>query len=319
MDEHANHDCWIGLTPRPETVYLLSMKKEDAVRCSTPILKTLLYSTESDAPTQFFSYTEHDGCISMIVDENIMPLFPSDETVQRLEEPWRVIQIDIGSSGIPSESGCVSLVGSYLSLKEITVYYLSTAQHDFVLVPKKHFETALDWLGKKLCSSKPNSITPPPRPPPSPYVHNLVTFPTQLFAASSERIAKCTRPLLKLIFFENPESRFFSFTFADDEISLIADQEHLALFPKQALSSSSAWRPIKRAKKAGFFETGVVSYISAPMAQAGVPVLYVSTYLTSFILVPSDRYDEAIKTWKRRDFKLVDHLEALTLDDEAVA
>jgi len=24
MDEHANHDCWIGLTPRPETVYLLS-------------------------------------------------------------------------------------------------------------------------------------------------------------------------------------------------------------------------------------------------------------------------------------------------------
>jgi hypothetical protein len=30
-----------------------------------------------------------------------MPLFPSDETVQRLEEPWRVIQIDIGSSGIP--------------------------------------------------------------------------------------------------------------------------------------------------------------------------------------------------------------------------
>jgi hypothetical protein len=118
-----------------------------------------------------------------------------------------------------AESGCVSLVGSYLSLKEITVYYLSTAQHDFVLVrshsisrgtnllslslslahvcalymfcvvsvrhqvPKKHFETALDWLGKKLCSSKPNSITPPPRPPPSPYVHNLVTFPTQLFAA----------------------------------------------------------------------------------------------------------------------------------------
>ena len=36
--------------------------------------------------------------------------------------------------------------------------------------------------------------------------------------------------------------------------------------------------------------------------------------------VPSDRYDEAIKTWKRRDFKLVDHLEALTLiNDEAVA
>jgi hypothetical protein len=33
------------------------MKKEDAVRCSTPILKTLLYSTQSDAPTQFFSYT----------------------------------------------------------------------------------------------------------------------------------------------------------------------------------------------------------------------------------------------------------------------
>ncbi len=47
------------------------------------------------------TFAEHDGCISMIVDENIMPLFPTDETVQRLEEPWRVIQIDIGSSGIP--------------------------------------------------------------------------------------------------------------------------------------------------------------------------------------------------------------------------
>jgi len=37
------------------------MKKEDAVRCSTPILKTLLYSTESDAPTQFFSYTGNNA------------------------------------------------------------------------------------------------------------------------------------------------------------------------------------------------------------------------------------------------------------------
>jgi hypothetical protein len=35
---------------------------------------------------------------------------------------------------LAAESGCVSLVGSYLSLKDITVYYLSTAQHDFVLV-----------------------------------------------------------------------------------------------------------------------------------------------------------------------------------------
>jgi len=295
---------------------LLSLRKEHVAQCSAPILKTLLYSTESDAPTQFFSYTEHDGCISMIVDENIVSLFSDSthETVQRLEEPWGVIQIDIGSSGIPSESGCVSLVGSYLSLKEITVYYLSTAQHDFVLVPKKHFDTALDWLGEKLCTNKPNSIIPP-RSPPSPYVHNLVTFPTQLFAASSERMGKCTRPLLKLIFFENVESRFFSFTLADEEISLIADQSHMMLFPKHVLTSSAPWRPIKRAKKAGFFETGVVSYISAPMAQAGVPVLYVSTYLTSFILVPSDRYDEAVKTWKAKDFNLMDYREAKALGD----
>jgi hypothetical protein len=411
--EFSEEESEIELTARSETVYLAHLQKEELLKCTSPILRILLYSTQKDAPTRFFSFTEHDQKISLIVDEASVPWF-TQEGFHVFPEPWNVIQLDLGSSGIPSEAGIVSMVGSLLGLKEIGVYYLSTAQHDFVLVQQKNLQAAMRWLqenfrrkkskynpilpilspkkpegdnssststmynntkseekGKKqekeeknikmnknkqvdketanenssnITTTNLNSINTPTTPTPiptnskpiitplslsstsrdisggyapclspssppsrSPDLSSLITLSTELHLASTEQIARCTRPLLKLIFFENAESRFFSFTYADDEISLLCDEKHLALFPDNCLARTHIiWKPMKRWRKAGFFETGVVSFLTAPLAQAGVTVLYVSAYHTSFILVPTTEYETALATFKKNDFQLLD-------------
>lgn len=104
------------------------------------------------------TFAEHDGCISMIVDENIMPLFPSDETVQRLEEPWRVIQIDIGSSGIP----CTLLASTLVLMHHVTWWWALTLHLPSALHSQPNL-VACRWWGRTCRSRRSASTTSPQR------------------------------------------------------------------------------------------------------------------------------------------------------------
>jgi hypothetical protein len=45
---------------------------------------------------------------------------------------------------------------------------------------------------------------------------------------------------------------------------------------------------------------GVLAALLQPLAEAGIPVMTISTYDTDWVLVPIDRADDAAEAWRRR-------------------
>ena len=66
---------------------------------------------------------------------------------------------------------------------------------------------------------------------------------------------------------------------------MLIPDKYLSYFPEDGLTISDLWRPIKRFKKLSYSEIGVISSISAPIARGKIPILYVSTYLSAFMMV----------------------------------
>ena len=88
---------------------------------------------------------------------------------------------------------------------------------------------------------------------------------------------------------------FCSITRTSDGLSIIAPQE---LIPGGILVEKD-WRVFKVKGPLGFLLTGIVSSISTPLAEAGISILYVSTYETDYLLVKEEDLKKAIKILKR--------------------
>lgn len=84
------------------------------------------------------------------------------------------------------------------------------------------------------------------------------------------------------------------------------DSELASLLPPDIIDTGEEWRLVQRASKAGLTETGVVSRLSAPLAAAKLSELYLSTFLTAFILVPTSRFDEAVECWRKSGIVVTD-------------
>jgi len=98
--------------------------------------------------------------------------------------------------------------------------------------------------------------------------------------------------------------RFISFTHTDEEISLILDKKSLSLFPKEKLQIvlDDSWIAFRRVYKNGFGETGVVCALAAPLTQ--IPILYLSSYKTSYFMVRKSELGVAVATLKRHGFEV---------------
>ncbi len=82
----------------------------------------------------------------------------------------------------------------------------------------------------------------------------------------------------------------FSITRASDELSVVCAEEHA---PSGA-TVESGWRAMKVEGTLDFSMTGILASISAPLAEAGVPVFVVSTYDTDYVLVKEANLGEAV-------------------------
>ena len=109
----------------------------------------------------------------------------------------------------------------------------------------------------------------------------------------------------RLLFTPSQGSRcFWSFTYTEDEISLIIDETSLHLFPAEAIvGPSTRWRPLRLCGKSfAFDETGVVSAMFAPYEE-GMPLLNFSTFSTNVSLVDESDLERAIESF---DIPVVD-------------
>eukprot|EP01126_Amoeba_proteus_P011508 TRINITY_DN1464_c0_g1_i1.p1 TRINITY_DN1464_c0_g1~~TRINITY_DN1464_c0_g1_i1.p1 ORF type:complete len:104 (-),score=22.77 TRINITY_DN1464_c0_g1_i1:81-392(-) len=89
------------------------------------------------------------------------------------------------------------------------------------------------------------------------------------------------------------------------------EADMFSLFENDALCVSDEWLPLERFEKRNLSEIGVISFISQILSKAKIPILYLSTYQTSFVMIRSS--DLAVtKLWlETAQYKIVTHQEKL--------
>ncbi|KAF9339697.1 Cytosolic arginine sensor for mTORC1 subunit 2 [Linnemannia elongata] len=127
----------------PFRLKLASMDKADIPRCTHQLMKLVLFPS---GPQHFFSYSETDREVSLILDETHIPAFPK-ETLDVCNVIWRAVQIEAGESGLGAMD-VVSQVSKPLADINVSIMQISTYDADFTLLPECDLTRALDCLSK---------------------------------------------------------------------------------------------------------------------------------------------------------------------------
>ncbi|KAF9907566.1 GATS protein-like 3 [Linnemannia zychae] len=127
----------------PFRLKLASMDKTDIPRCTHQLMKLVLFPS---GPQHFFSYSETDREVSLILDETHILAFPKD-TLDVCDVVWRAVQIEAGESGLGAMD-VVSQVSKPLADINVSIMQISTYDADFTLLPECDLTRALDCLSK---------------------------------------------------------------------------------------------------------------------------------------------------------------------------
>jgi hypothetical protein len=83
---------------------------------------------------------------------------------------------------------------------------------------------------------------------------------------------------------------FFSITRTSDEISIVCGEPYIVGTPR----CERGWRCLKLEGPFAFSEVGVISSITAPIAEAGVSLFALATFDTDYLLIKDDLLEDAI-------------------------
>jgi hypothetical protein len=83
---------------------------------------------------------------------------------------------------------------------------------------------------------------------------------------------------------------FFSITRTADELSVVCGQDDVP----EGVSCERGWRCLRVAGAMPFSVVGVVASLTAPLAEAGISVFAVSTFVTDYLLVNEDLWERAV-------------------------
>lgn len=83
---------------------------------------------------------------------------------------------------------------------------------------------------------------------------------------------------------------WFSVTKTEDELSIAAESSRIP----PGITSEGGWRTLKICGTLDFAETGIISGISAVLAQSGISVFVISTYNTDYILIKNAGLEDAL-------------------------
>ncbi|KAF9325154.1 GATS protein-like 3 [Podila minutissima] len=127
----------------PFRLQLASLQKEDIPRCTHQLMKLVLFPA---GPRHFFSYTETEKEVSLILDESHLSGFP-ENTLNICNVVWRAVQIEAGESGLGADE-IVSQVSRPLAEINVSILQISTYDADFTLLPECDLERSLECLSK---------------------------------------------------------------------------------------------------------------------------------------------------------------------------
>lgn len=94
----------------------------------------------------------------------------------------------------------------------------------------------------------------------------------------------------------NLSSGIFFIGKTDEELSLVCETEYA---PEKTLAREDGWRGFRIRGVIDFSLVGVLSELSAVLAENGIGIFAVSTYNTDYILVKEERFREALKALEK--------------------
>ena len=100
----------------------------------------------------------------------------------------------------------------------------------------------------------------------------------------------------------NIHSEFFFLGKTDEEISIVSKTEDT---PKTVLEREDGWRAFRIASVLDFSLVGILSAITAILAENGIGIFAVSTFNTDYILVKDDNFEKAAKALEEAGYEII--------------
>ncbi|MGO3609749.1 MAG: ACT domain-containing protein [Enterococcus sp.] len=88
----------------------------------------------------------------------------------------------------------------------------------------------------------------------------------------------------------------------DEEISLVSATDRV---PADTLNRDDDWRGLKIEGVLDFSLVGILAKIASLLADAQISIFAISTYNTDYILIKSDRYDDAVAVLQEGGYTVV--------------
>jgi hypothetical protein len=92
------------------------------------------------------------------------------------------------------------------------------------------------------------------------------------------------------------QTRFHAVVRTDSELSILCPQPGV---PEGVQQQEGGWRMLRVAGSLDFSETGVLSAIAGPLANAGISIFAISTYDTDYVLVRKADLGRALEALSR--------------------
>lgn len=361
------------LTVLPFRLRIAKLSKSALPAYAHSLLRILTKTRHS-----FWSWAEaNDDTISMIAPLSLLQHLPRGPDLVVASERWRCLIVSEGE--ILNGASLICMVSEQLAKAGFSIFYVSGAATDYVLVTDDQFDAVMACLARNLsvvvdrivdagveadeaaavlqqeaavaastAAANPaaalaslaaalssagiaSAAVSTPSAPAAPVASDLSqarmrlqTLPDRLVlhTIAHDDIAAHFRKLLRLMLFASSQTRFFSFLWVEEQLSLILDTHSYARLvavdeeqgdddddggaaPASALLQlPETWRAIRVVGEFGFTETGIVYALSAPLKE--VPTFYISTFKTDFIMVGEERLDEVESILAER-FELIKH------------
>lgn len=123
-------------------MHLINFTADKVPPLTHALLQLFLFPREE---ARFFSYTAYGGQVTMILDSvDFGSLQPQIDSITHHEELWNVIHIQASAEGI--DSSVLNFAARILAQNHISIYYLSTLNDDYLLVPQDSSNAALECL-----------------------------------------------------------------------------------------------------------------------------------------------------------------------------
>jgi len=282
----------------PYRLFLVSVQRDSLDSCIKPLLHLSFYS---DMRSTFFSYTDTDEEISLILDEESVRYFKSavgsNVSFTVAPDGWKAIQVDEEATMIDA-TGIIANLSAPLTDAGIGMIYLSAYECDLILVQESQIDEAVSCLFNKIFVKEPKAAQDEISKRKIPSTKILATTLSARLALAtlktSAELTSCTHALLRQLFFSKSETRFFSFLSPTSKSSFILEHNCLDTFPRDSLIvHRDCWRAILVSGEVSSSPT--VNVFSSVLASANVSIYYLSTYNADFILVPERSLEDAIQ------------------------